>query len=84
MNEDNAVMKSKTKHPFLRLLSYGVPYTGWFALALAIILASVWVELYQPKLLGDVVDDFVGRYELVKTDGASLGELKAARADEQS
>lgn len=77
-------MKSKTKHPFLRLLSYGVPYTGWFALALAIILASVWVELYQPKLLGDVVDDFVGRYEFVKTDGALLGELKAVRADDIS
>ena len=59
--EDNAVMKSKTKRPFLRLLKYGLPHTGWFLLALAIILVTVWLELLQPRILGDAVDEFVVR-----------------------
>ena len=57
--EDSAVMKSKTKRPFLRLLKYGLPHTGWFLLALGIIFVTVWLELLQPRLLGDAVDNFV-------------------------
>lgn len=56
MNDDNFVMKSRTAHPFLRILSYGKPYIGWFALALAIIVATTFIELYQPVILGDAVD----------------------------
>ena len=59
MNDDYAGMKSKTKRPFLRLLKYGKPHIGWFALALAIILATVWLELLQPRILGRAIDDFV-------------------------
>lgn len=57
--EDQAVMKSKTKHPFWRLLKYGKPHIGWFTLALAIILVTVWLELLQPRILGDAVDNYV-------------------------
>ena len=59
MNDDNIVMKSKNGRPLLRLLAYGKPYIGWFLLALLIILAVVWVELYQPRILGDAVDQFI-------------------------
>lgn len=65
--EDNAVMKSKTKHPFLRLLKYGLPHTGWFLLALGIIFITVWLELLQPRILGDAIDNFV-----VKKDGEGI------------
>ena len=57
--EEQAIMKSKTKHPFLRLLKYGKPHIGWFALALIIILITVYLELLQPRILGDAVDNFV-------------------------
>lgn len=57
--EDQAVMKSKTKHPFWRLLKYGKPHIPWFALALAIIMVTVWLELMQPRILGNAVDNFV-------------------------
>ena len=57
--EDQAVMKSKTKHPFWRLLKYGKPHIGWFALALIIIFITVGLELLQPRILGDAVDNFV-------------------------
>lgn len=57
--EDQAVMKSKTKRPFLRLLKYGKPHIGWFLLALGIILITVYLELLQPRILGDAVDNFV-------------------------
>jgi len=59
MNDEYAGMKSKTRHPFLRLLKYGKPHIGWFLLALAIILVTVWLELLQPRILGAAVDDFV-------------------------
>ena len=58
-NEEQALMKSKTKYPFLRLLKYGKPHIGWFALALAIIFITVWLELLQPRILGDAVDNYV-------------------------
>lgn len=58
-DEDQQVMKSKTKHPFLRLLKYGIPQTGWFLLGLAIILMVTAIELYQPVILADAVDGFV-------------------------
>ena len=59
MNDDNFVMKSKNGRPLLRLLAYGKPYIGWFLLALLIILVVVWVELYQPRILGSAVDEFI-------------------------
>ena len=82
MNDDNFVMKSRTAHPFLRILSYGKPYIGWFALALAIIVATTFIELYQPVILGDAVDDFIGKYENAGSDGLSLSALKEMRASD--
>lgn len=82
MNDDNYVMKSKTAHPFLRILSYGKPYIGWFVLALAIIIATTFIELYQPVILGRAVDDFIGKYENYSSGGLSLSALKEMRADD--
>ena len=65
--EDQAVMKSKTKHPFWRLLKYGKPHIGWFLIALIIISITVGLELMQPRILGNAVDNFV-----VKKDGQGV------------
>lgn len=75
---------SKTKKPSAnrRLLSYARPYIGHFALAFAIILVLVWLELYQPQILGDAVDECVAKYETVSSDGFSVEELKNLRADD--
>lgn len=58
MNDDQG-MKSKTKHPMLRLIKYAFPYAGWFILAFIIIMGTVALELYQPRLLGKAVDEFI-------------------------
>lgn len=75
---------SKTKKPSAnrRLLSYARPYIGHFALAFAIILVLVWLELYQPQILGDAVDECVAKYETVSNEGFSVEELKNLRADD--
>lgn len=75
---------SKTKKPSAnrRLLSYARPYIGHFALAFAIILVLVWLELYQPQILGDAVDECVAKYETVSSEGFSVEELKNLRADD--
>lgn len=75
---------SKTKKPSAnrRLLSYARPYIGHFALAFAIILVLVWLELYQPQILGDAVDECVAKYETVSSEGFSVEELKNFRADD--
>lgn len=79
---DNEIMKSSAKHPFLRILKYGKPYIGWFILALAIILVTTWLELYQPKLIGEAVDDFVSKYKMTSGQGLTSDKLKiAAKAD---
>lgn len=65
-----------------RLLRYAKPYAWWFVLALAIIMLLVGLELYQPRILGQVVDEFITKYEAVSSDGFSLAELKELRADD--
>lgn len=55
--------KEKTLSPNRRLLRYARPYIGYFVLALAIILVLVWLELYQPQILGEAVDECVAKYE---------------------
>ena len=79
MNDD-IVLKSNTKHPFLRLLKYGLPYTGGFLLAFILILGSVFLTLYQPRLLGQAVDEFIGKYAEVSASGLSIEALKEMRA----
>lgn len=68
--------------PNRRLLGYAKPYAGWFALALAIILILVWLELYQPQILGEAVDDFVSKYEAANNEGFALSQLKELRAED--
>ena len=70
----------KKASPNRRLLRYAKPYAGWFALALLIILILVAIELYQPQILGNAVDEFVAKYEQVSSEGFSLAELKKMRA----
>ena len=56
--EDNAAVN---RHTVRRLLRYAKPYIGWFLLTLAIILATVGLELYQPEILERAADDYVGK-----------------------
>lgn len=74
--------KAKKPSPNRRLLGYARPYAAWFALALAIILVLVWLELYQPQILGRVVDEFIGKYESVSSEGFTLQQLKTLRASD--
>ena len=78
--EKHAGSARKKASPNRRLLGYGKSYVGWFALALAIILAVVVLELYQPQILGDAVDEFVSKYEQVSGEGFTLEQLKELRA----
>ncbi len=73
---------TKKLSPTRRLLGYAKPYIGYFALALAIILILVWLELYQPQILGEAVDECVAKYEEISNDGFSIEELKELRADD--
>ena len=73
---------TKKLSPNRRLLGYAKPYTGYFALALVIILILVWLELYQPQILGEAVDECVAKYEEISNDGFSIEELKELRADD--
>ena len=57
--DEDIVMKSEIKHSFWRLLKYGKPHIGGFLLALVIILVTVWLELMQPRILGDAIDNYV-------------------------
>lgn len=83
MNDD-IVLKSNGKHPFFRLLKYGLPYTGWFLLAFILILGSVFLALYQPRLLGQAVDQFIGKYAEMSTEGLSVEAIKEIRAEDLS
>ena len=51
-------------------------------LAFAIILVPVWLELYQPQILGEAVDECVAKYEKISSNGFSIEELKKLRADD--
>ena len=78
------VKNKKKLSPNRRLLRYARPYVGYFALALVIILSLVWLELYQPQILGQAVDECVAKYEQISTDGFSLEQLKQLRAEDLS
>lgn len=65
-----------------RLLRYARPYWPWFLLALAIILVTVWLELYQPQLIGTAVDDFVGKYTAADNVGLTLDAIKQSRVSD--
>ncbi len=55
-------LKKIDKKLLRRLLKYAKPYIQNFVLALAIIVAIVALELYQPILLGQAVDGFLSKY----------------------
>lgn len=78
------VKNDKQLSPNRRLLKYAAPYWGYFLLALAIILILVWLELYQPQILGEAVDECVAKYESISNEGFSIAELKKLRADDLS
>lgn len=61
-NNDFEKPKKIDKNIAKRLLKYAKPYIWQFVLAIAIIFVIVAVELYQPVLIGDVVDKFLSRY----------------------
>ena len=57
---------------YKRLLKYAKPYIWQFALAVFVILIIVAIELYQPVLLGEVVDKFLSRYGSVKETNSGV------------
>lgn len=66
INEDNVEAKYNG-NALLRLLTYAKPYAFWIALALALVLALTWFELYRPILVGDAINLFEanGDYDVI-------------------
>ena len=77
--QDNATVN---RHTVRRLLRYGKPYFWWFVLVLAMCMAIVLLELYQPKLLGLATDEFVNKYQAASAEGFSLAQLKQLRGED--
>ncbi|MDD4779425.1 MAG: ABC transporter ATP-binding protein [Tissierellia bacterium] len=53
---------------YIRLLNYAKPHTMKFIFAILIILFIVVIELYQPVLIGDVVDKFLVHYGIAESN----------------
>lgn len=66
MNEDSIESKYNG-NALLRLLSYAKPYAFWVALALILVLALTWFDLYRPILIGDAINLFEadGDYDVI-------------------
>lgn len=64
--------KKIDKSLYKRLLKYAKPYILQFALAVFVILIIVAIELYQPVLLGEVVDKFLSRYGSVQETNSGV------------
>ncbi len=75
VKQDNATVN---RHIVRRLLRYAIPYLGWFILVLAIIIGTVELELWQPKLIAQATDEFLGKY--VQADGLPAAVDAATRA----
>ncbi|MEL7606341.1 MAG: ABC transporter ATP-binding protein [Sedimentibacter saalensis] len=72
-NDDFEKPKKIDKNIAKRLLKYAKPYIWQFVLAIAIIFVIVAVELYQPVLIGDVVDKFLSRYSGTQANTVDAG-----------
>jgi ABC-type multidrug transport system fused ATPase/permease subunit len=72
-NNDFEKPKKLDKNIAKRLLKYAKPYIWQFVLAIAIIFVIVAVELYQPVLIGDVVDKFLSRYSGANANTVDAG-----------
>ena len=79
VKQDNAVVN---RHVVRRLLKYGKPYIGWFLLVLVIIVVTVQLELWQPRLIGQATDDYLAKYVSLSNEGFSVAELKNLRHDD--
>ena len=69
-----------SRHVFRRTLHYAKPFWPWFLLALVLILCTVAFELWQPTLIEQATDDFVGKYVDISNDGFSISELRHMRS----
>ena len=76
---DTATVNRKTVR---RILRYARPYWGWFLLVLALILLTVRLELWQPALIEEATDAYVGKYVDISSEGFSLSELRDMRHDD--
>jgi ATP-binding cassette subfamily B protein len=53
--------KESNKSVLLRLLAYAKPYWHWMLLAFLLVLCITGLELYRPILVGDAIDEFIGK-----------------------
>ncbi|BCJ96442.1 lipid A ABC transporter permease/ATP-binding protein [Anaerocolumna cellulosilytica] len=53
--------KESNKSVLLRLLAYAKPYWHWMLLAFLLVLCITGLELYRPVLVGDAIDEFIGK-----------------------
>jgi ATP-binding cassette subfamily B protein len=61
-------MKVKKRNVFWRLQGFALPYAGYLALALLLVLSVTALDLYRPVILGNVIDLFrdSGSFEDIK------------------
>lgn len=78
--QDNAI--TVNRHTVLRTLHYAKPYIGWFLLTLLLILVTVRFELWQPELIEEATDTYVGKYIHISTEGFSISELRNMRMED--
>ena len=62
---------AKNSKTMKRLLSYAKPYTGGFLLAITLIFGIVFLELYQPILLGKATDLIVNSFSAPNNNASS-------------
>jgi len=62
IKENKTLQKKYDKGLMMRLLKYAKKYLLHLSLSILLIVAIVCIELYQPILIGNAVDDFISNY----------------------
>ena len=71
IKENKTLQKKYDKGLMIRLLKYAKRYLLHLSLAMLLIVAIVGIELYQPILIGNAVDNFISNYK----SGVSINNL---------
>lgn len=72
IKENKTLQKKYDKGLLIRLLKYAKKYLLHLSLSILLIVAIVCIELYQPVLIGNAVDNFISNYS---SDSSVYSEL---------
>ncbi len=76
---DDKIENKYSGNAMAKLISYMKPYLGWVILALVMVLALTWFDLYRPILVGDAIDLFEknGNYSVILDTALKYGIVLA-------